>query len=244
MKYFAYAVMLVVAVVAVFIYSGWKETIYWNQKYTLAVETPSGVVENSVIVQMRTMHDGNGSSRTGIYGEAPFVKLPNGRYLFALSLYNPFDVPRAYADHWGLEWQAQKRRDFFKRIAGSNEEIDLAYHLPILITFDDIENLATVRQVNPAFLAGALGRGYKLKRYSVSVTDEPATYGSIRQIAEWMIFRNEAFNPNYSGINKKGEQIKTFNRSILARTVNCTLDAFTMHNLTMGLRSKGLFCNY
>lgn len=232
------------------IYSGWGEKLNWNQKFILEVETPEGVLTSETVLQYRMSKfpkrlNKSKYSRSGLFGETPFLKLPNGRYLFALSLYGIFDVPHAYEEHFGLDENTNHFSDLFPKIARSDDEIEMfPFHMPILITFDDIDDPSTIRQINPAFLASEFGKGYKLKRFDVAVTDAPVTYGRIAQISDWMIYSNQSFNPVYKGINEQGKDVGTFNRSVLARTINCKLDGFLMSNLTYGMRTKGIFCSY
>lgn len=250
MKKLAQILGLFVLGYSALVFSGWGEKLYWNQKFIFEVETPQGIISSTTVLQYRTskfpkrLHKSK-YSRTGLFGEAPFIKLPNGRYLFALSLYNVFDIPFAYRQHLALGKNPDHFDELFPKIATSKELIELfPSRMPLLITFDDINDPSTVRQVQPAFLRSEFGRGYKLKRFDVVTTNEQPTYGRIAEIADWMIYSNQQFNPNYKGLDKAGEKIRTFNRSVLARTINCKLDGFLINNLTYGLRTKGLFCSY
>ena len=247
-KSILFALLLLLGAV---LYTGWGESLYWRQKFILEVNTPSGMVISETVLQYRAASIPKRLNRPqtgwfGIYGEAPFVKLPNGRYLFALSLYGVYDIPKAYAELFGLNLNGiYSIRDLYPRIKASSDVLEMERHQwPLFITFDDINDPSTVRQVDPRNLAKTFGAGFRLKRFAVKPTVEPATYGRIRRIAEWMIYSNQDFNPSYKGINEEGKEIGSFNRSVLARTINCKLDAFLVNNMTYGFRSKGLFCSY
>lgn len=252
MKLIFWLIGFFATIVAIMIYLNSGEKIYWNQKYTLIVETPEGEVQNETTTSVNTFTTGlkwysfrKLSWSIGQYGESPHVQLPNGKYLFALSLYETFLVQRAFAASTNLDSKTAANHKIWKSIPGSAARANLVPDfLPMFITFDNIDDPETVRQVDPMNLEDAFGPGYNLKSFSVQETDEPATYGSIRSIREWMMFKNDAFNPSYVGINERGSSIKEFNRSVLARTINCAVDRYSMNNLTFGWYKKGVFCSY
>ena len=53
---------------------------------------------------------------------------------------------------------------------------------PLLVTFTDITDPTTVKQVNPTNLAATFGPGVSLKRITLEITDEPVTEGKIEQV--------------------------------------------------------------
>ena len=63
-------------------------TYSWNQKLTVEVETPEGIVSGSSVVKFtfeNTIRIGSiGGSISSVEGEATIVALPEGRFLFVL----------------------------------------------------------------------------------------------------------------------------------------------------------------
>ncbi|MFO1174759.1 MAG: hypothetical protein U1E48_06075 [Paracoccaceae bacterium] len=53
---------------------------------------------------------------------------------------------------------------------------------PLLVTFDDIHDPKSVRQVDPADLAAAFGPGVRLKAVTLAVTDEAVTEGKVEAV--------------------------------------------------------------
>ena len=163
----------------------------WNQRLVLEVETPEGVVSNGSIVEVRASRDpewllmeGAGGIRSDVRGEASFVEVAPGRYLFALlsgggeaqmarNLFFP-DRELSNAEAY------QKLEDF----AGSSVLARESY--PRLVTFTDIADPETVRRVDPDDLAASFGPGYRLKSMTLEITDEPVTKGAVERVLGWM----------------------------------------------------------
>jgi hypothetical protein len=61
---------------------------------------------------------------------------------------------------------------------------------PMLVTFADINNPASVREVDPANLAKIFGAGYKLKSITLEITDEKVTKGVVEGVLGWMRNQN------------------------------------------------------
>ena len=56
------------------------------------------------------------------------------------------------------------------------------YQYPMLVTFEDITDPASVRLVDPADLAASFGPGVRLKSVVLEVTDEPVTEGRVEDL--------------------------------------------------------------
>lgn len=57
---------------------------------------------------------------------------------------------------------------------------------PMLVTFDDIADPASVKLVDPADLAASFGPGVRLKAVTLEVTDEPVTEGRVKGVLGWL----------------------------------------------------------
>lgn len=56
---------------------------------------------------------------------------------------------------------------------------------PILVSFADITEPASVFEVDPADLSAAFGAGYALEQITLEITDEPVTEG-IKNLLSWL----------------------------------------------------------
>lgn len=73
----------------------WQSNYKIIQKWTIVVDTPNGEVHGNsnlklVMSPYKKPNQEYADSSTGLYGEAPYVKLSD-KYLFALGLYEPMN---------------------------------------------------------------------------------------------------------------------------------------------------------
>jgi hypothetical protein len=57
---------------------------------------------------------------------------------------------------------------------------------PLLVTFGDISDPASVKRVDPDNLELAFGPGYALQSITLSITDEPVTTGKVEKVLGWL----------------------------------------------------------
>jgi hypothetical protein len=164
------------------------ERYAWNQKLTVTVETPEGEVSASSVSAVSWRKQWIRWDGMGWYydltGEAVVVEVTPGRYLFALlkgagtTEYMGSVAAASIAGREGrvidgaLFREVQGRRD---RAAGVITVPEVQY--PMLVTFGDIADPASVELVDPADLAASFGPGVRLKSVTLEVTDEPVTVG-------------------------------------------------------------------
>ena len=162
----------------------------WHQKLTVTVETPAGEVSGSSVTEMvvvslpKTLPDA-GVVDAQLYGEAVVVEVLPHRYLFALL-------------GGGLGW-AQAAYD--KNQVGSVFEENMRFIVaqkggpavplpkeswPLLVTFDDVSDSKTVRQVDPDDLAASFGPGVSLKNLTLEITGDPVTKGRVEALLGWL----------------------------------------------------------
>lgn len=143
-------------------------------RITLEIDTPSGLKTGSSVLEYEY------PSKTGLsYGQAPFVDLGNGRYVFALidQMSGPWGVFR-YPDlqppipRDDVPWSEFDRANELKPKA----VLKLADY-PKLVTFGDINDPGTVREVEPS----------SVRRITFEVVDddESLTVG-IEQRLKWL----------------------------------------------------------
>jgi len=80
-----------------------------------------------------------------------------GRFDAALNLDGPTELPRTYPAY---------------------KFIDERSAYPMLVTFGDLDDPASVERVDPDDLAAIFGEGVALKRITVQLTDDPVTTGT------------------------------------------------------------------
>jgi hypothetical protein len=180
------------AVLALFpLLAGCGEQWSWRQKLVLEVETPNSTVSGGSVVQVKLHRvpgwlpsNNPGAILSDVKGEASFVEIAPGRYLFALlrgggeaqlarEMFFPYpaaDVPEANS----------RLEEFTGRAVLPSK----AY--PRLVTFTDISDPKTVRRVDPDDLAASFGPGYRLKSVTLEITDEPVTNGEVEKVLGWL----------------------------------------------------------
>ncbi|MEE9314769.1 MAG: hypothetical protein V3V02_08965 [Rhizobiaceae bacterium] len=193
MKIFGIVVLAIVVVIAFGL--GWfNTTVSWNQKLTVTVETPQGVVSASSVTSV-FMKGKDGflvppeasGLASSLKGEAVAVDLGKGKYLFVLLKGTMGIAGKIFLKESGWnqphgKWP--KWAENIARLRGKREiPIDL---LPMLVTFSDITRPASVKKVNPNNLRESFGSGYRLKSMTLEITDEPVTKGVVEGVLGWI----------------------------------------------------------
>ncbi len=109
----------------------------------------------------------------GLHGEAIVADLGGGRYLFAL-LANKQLAEAIFRDLMG----SGDRRDLYQCLphqAGKGARRLTPDAYPLLVTFGDLSDPASVMRVDPADLAATFGEGFALREITLEVTDDAVT---------------------------------------------------------------------
>lgn len=160
----------------------------WHQKLTVTVETPDGVKTGASVVSV-TMQDTTGyewmtlpearGARYELTGEAVVLELAPGRYLFALLKGLPYATNALFPDEPPVETAP--------RLADMQASRDLSpKKYPLLVTFADINDPASVSRVDPDDLAAHFGPGYALSSITLAITDEKMTKGRVEAVLGWL----------------------------------------------------------
>lgn len=168
----------------------------WHQKLTVSVMTPDGLKSGSAVVSVNVydtpswwgLGDFRGAGASSLSGEAVKVDLGNGRYLFALlsnyshettreTFISKEEQPRTKAELIAVYDRLEKMR--------GSRELAREYY-PLLVTFDDTSDPASVRRVDPNNLSATFGPGFRLNAITLSITDEPVTEGVVENVLEWL----------------------------------------------------------
>ena len=179
------------------------ESYSWRQKLTITVETPAGEVSASSVSQVSwSKHwiqtDGMGWDYD-VTGEAVVVEVTPGRYLFALlkgAGTTEYMGSVAAASIAGRESRVidgdlfDEVRDQRDRAAGVITVPD--YQFPMLVTFDDIADPASVKLVDATDLATSFGPGVRLKSVTLVVIDEQVTKGVLEGVLPPAFFQRWA----------------------------------------------------
>jgi hypothetical protein len=189
--------MAIVLSLPVLLLTGCGTNHNWNQKLTVKVNTPNGerigfaVTRVSVTVGRHIAPDRIVS--LGVRGEATVVDLGGGKYLLALlssagprgTEYltdNTFGRP-VRKDQDEVTWLNAKY-SAYKKLRGAVPVPPKNY--PLLVTFTDINNPKSVREVKPETMSDALGSGFALKSITLEITDEPVTKGKVESVLGWL----------------------------------------------------------
>lgn len=171
----------------------------WNQKMVLVIERPEGELRASSVQHiewsgwtggtLKALSNLDGAKTSWkVTGEAVVAEIKPGKYLFAL-----LKAPTGFIGDPGKNLayaviKAQKTGGY----VSTAETIERVMALPVgeplplppdawplMVTFDDITDPRTVRQVDPDNLEASFGPGVNLEAVTLEVTGEPITEGQV-----------------------------------------------------------------
>jgi hypothetical protein len=165
----------------------------FRYRLTVEVDTPQGLRSGASVVEVSISEPGEGGlpdasgGTSRLRGEAVAVDLPDGRVLFAL-LRAPGDVDAAARLPFHAlnpprregEYRRTRRAADLKRISGVGELPQ--DHYPLLVTFRNLEDPTSIERLDPANLAGTLGKGISLRRITVQMTNDVPTTGIVERL--------------------------------------------------------------
>jgi hypothetical protein len=171
----------------------------WNQKLTVTVDTPTGVKSGSSVMKMRLSNQRsafNPPEARGVSfslsGEAVVLELAPGRYLFALLKGVPSLGEQLYPKMDAIEAAQRLKND---KPDGSTKVILTTNDYPLLVTFTDINDPASVKRVDPTNLEAAFGPGYRLNGIMLTLTKEPVIKGKVEKVLSWLPATNFIIPP-------------------------------------------------
>lgn len=171
--------MIAVGLVALLVF--WWATMPTTYRYklTVEVETPEGLRVGSAVREvswskgMQLTSEASTSSMTH-KGEAVIVDLPHGQMLFALMSPDGQETPMLA---FGSARQTS-RSDRSERVLHPPATPEADYGrsgYPRLVRFRNIDDPKTVEKVDPANLSASFGEGYRLRRVTARIVNEPIT---------------------------------------------------------------------
>ena len=177
----------------------------YRYRLTVEVETPEGLRSGSSVIEVRQNMGRTAMSGFGkridrrARGEAVAVDLPGGRTLYALlRSRNDTDWASSVVQDLAPRIEGEKWEETFDNVLLLEGKVTLPrewvhWHsamsdrnaYPMLVTFADPADPASVALVDPDDLAATFGEGTRLKRLTVQLTNDPVTTG-IEQRLEWL----------------------------------------------------------
>ena len=164
----------------------------WHQKITVTVSTPNGEVSGSAVtaVDFTLREDALWTTTGTAYGakysgEAVVVELAPGKYLFALLDERLKTLAlKVFIDPYAA---ASPKKEDVDRVEATRASKPLSREdYPLLVTFTDINDPKSVKEVKPGKLLEVFGAGYSLKSITLEITDEAATKGKIFEVCGWL----------------------------------------------------------
>lgn len=178
---------LIVIVLPLLVLTGCFDKYVVRQKVELSVQTPIGEKTTSSVEEisytpplLKGPAAGFDNATITRRGEAVVLEVAPGRYLFALLSDN--------RDPWNVFFPGEAPQatvEKFKTMTGATRELPSSQY-PLLVTFDDINDPASVKRVDPANLETTFGPGYRLNGITLSLTKEPVTEGEVEKVLGWL----------------------------------------------------------
>lgn len=186
-----------------------RTTYTWNQRMTVTVETPDGIVSGSSVVEVTALYCNPGCGLAGdievnysYRGEAVAVEVLPDQWLFAL-IDSPAELMyRASPDQFGGIPRHERGR-WLAATPRQTEPVELTGGLrPRLVTFGDILEPNTVSAIDPDDLMATFGEGVTLLSIRLEVVGEPMTLTIIEPLLPWLenTFRGMLDGSRYSHI--------------------------------------------
>lgn len=214
-----------------------NQTTRWHQRMTIVVDTSTGDVSGSSVTEVANRKtDGvfalmeTRGVHSYVTGEAVVVEVQSGRYMFALL--EPVSLDGSWkrdAAHWvypafGLGQETDPMERTFENAMRQlrRQLYDQPVPLPpdgwpLMVTFDDLSDPATVRKVDPLDLAATFGPGVKLRAVTLELTNAPITSGKVVSALGEGFFSKWAALVRGSFANGKYPLSDPFYRSLVAR---------------------------
>ncbi|MEE9313198.1 MAG: hypothetical protein V3V02_00985 [Rhizobiaceae bacterium] len=193
----------------------------WYQKLTLVWETPTGLVSGSSVLWVQW----RGSPKflpdvstvsARVIGEAAVVDFGKGRYIFALISNASTMALAAFASPSSTGKRITRASEVNDHHGETKEISRTNVYLPLMVTFTDINDPASVKKIDPYYLDSTFGctpaekqqaekwrekngtisnqgatfpnakNCYKLKSVTLEITDEPMTKGVVEGVLGWL----------------------------------------------------------
>ena len=189
-----------------------SETHEWQQKITVQVETPAGLVSGSSVTHVVYTFNPNffavigpsGGNPYKLTGEAVVVEVLPGKYLFALltgaeSKGRTEIISRVFSPKTANHGKKDAALRYHEGLKPGDKMVLPVDFYPMLVTFTDINDPASVKRAEPTNLERYFGAGVTLKAIVLEITDEPVTEGWVDEVLGWW----EEYRRNHYRLNGK-----------------------------------------
>jgi hypothetical protein len=158
-------------------------------KMTVEVDTPDGLRSESSVYEVEAKNvaaltPGGVGLQVKVRGEALAIDLPGGKTLFALLKtvnikgHNDLGYTSMVALDPLFRWDYVESAERISSGIGVTSPAEiLPENYPMLVTFRDLADPASVKLVDPENLAAAFGPGVRLRRFTAEAIDSPMTKG-------------------------------------------------------------------
>lgn len=208
--------LIVLLVVIGGVYLGYRwifPEYHWSQKLLVTVKTPTGIKTGSSMTYVR-WRGGPGllpdppNVTSTVHGEATVVDLGQGKYLFVLikgaerlglAVFGEHPLPQVAAGLIESIKMTEKSK-------GQTRDISPEF-MPLMVTFDDINDPKTAKKVDPLALDAAFGPGYALESIFVSIGNDAATDGELASVVPWIGDRRVLDNPAWRSLSGFSQEV-------------------------------------
>lgn len=225
-------IFLIVIVLCFGLYKLVYPTYSWNQKLTVTISTPDGDKSGSAVVSATVRHrptfgSGVGGVKLEWQGEATVVDLGEGHYIFAL-LDHPIYLALSSFEHLiipnknvsRLSGLYRPQTSLYPRFKYIKEVVPVKSmnNYPTLVTFEDINEPASVKLIDPDDLIATFGEGYLFKEMILEITDEDVTHNEIVKILPWITNSKFGKNPIWKNLPRLAR--KAINELVVPTRMN------------------------
>jgi len=170
-------------------------TYEWHQTIAIAVNTPEGLRTGTGTTQIRfwSVHNVPGSGTLGkssVRGQAAFVEVRPGRFLFAVldgrTSTPPHHelAPRLFSEKIDEATTVEGRWYLLSNLKGTAKLKPADY--PLLVTFDDLNDPSSVKEVDRNNLEATFGLGVSLKSITLAINEVPSRSRAISSVLPWL----------------------------------------------------------
>lgn len=200
----------------------------YRYRLTVEVDTPAGLRSGSSVIEVHTSDQGKGfpgpeagGIRHGFRGEAVVVDLgkntlfvplvsssrDSGWASIVMFLVTPASLPPAGSDPFRRRFDEMlKYRGKIDLLQSDPLEMNKSLRsiYPLMVYFKNINDPSSVEEFDRNNFSEVFGNGYRLKKITVQITDEPVTFGKVRNHLRWIdTFGRGYFDPKQSNVNGK-----------------------------------------
>ncbi len=190
--------LVLVALAIYWIFSLWGPEYQWRQKLIVTVETPEGLKTGSAVTEVAVYHNrffkDGAEWQTNLRGEAVVVDLGANKFLFVLlgTADEPQQMNRLAQKVIFGQNTPRTGEEMYERIEATQGVMIVPQSLyPVFVTFENLNDPASVKLVFPEALNTTFGIGYKLRSVQFEVTEDVQTTLSVKALLGWLTISPE-----------------------------------------------------